>query len=222
MLAQLACSARRLTPQQASDLVAPMMDNPLTADDPQLPLLIWWGLEYANAKDTTDSIRFPYSDNPKLRDFFAERVARRFLSGDIPRGAERCSTLFDLTFGANADTAPVLRGIATALQGNPLEGVPASLRPALDRIRKEKPRDLLLLEVLARMKDPAGRATLREIVADATATEANRLKAIDLLRQVRDARAEDVFLEQLAIAKSDGLKIGLLAGLEVFDVPSVC
>ena len=70
------------------------------------------------------------------------------------------------------------------------------------------------------MKDAPGRHS-REIVADATATETNRLKAIDLLRQVRDARSEDVFLEQLGVAKSDGLRVGLLAGLEVFDVPKI-
>ena len=42
------------------------------------------------------------------------------------------------------------------------------------------------------MNDPPARAMLREIVADATAKEADRLKAIDLLRQVRDPRCEGI------------------------------
>ena len=183
------------------------MDNPLTANDPCLPLLTWWALEYANTHDKTDTVRFPYSDNPKLRDFYAERVARRFLSGDIPRGAERCSTLFDLTQNSQA-FEPVLRGIATALQANPLDAVPPPLRAHLDRLVKQKPKDLLVLEVLARMKDAPARAALRGIVADAAANEADRLKAIDLLRQVRDPRSEELFLEQISLAKSDALKIG--------------
>ena len=47
----------------------------------------------------------------------------------------------------------MLRGIATALQAHPLDEVPPPLRPHLDRLLKQKPKDLLVLEVLARMKD---------------------------------------------------------------------
>jgi putative membrane-bound dehydrogenase-like protein len=216
VLAQLACSARRLPPAEAVALTSPIMDNPLTADDPHLPLLTWWALEYANTADKTDTVRFPYSDSPKLRDFYSERVARRFLSGDIKRGAERCSTLFDLTQRSQAYD-PILRGIATALQANPLDAVPPPLRAHLDRLVKQRGRDLLVLEVLARMNDAAARAMLREIVADDTAKEGDRLKAIDLLRQVRDPHSRDLFLEQIGIVKSDAMKVGLLGGLEAFD-----
>jgi putative heme-binding domain-containing protein len=220
VLAQLACSARRLPPAESVALITPLMDNPLVADDPQLPLLTWWALEYANSHDKTDTVRFPYSDKPRLRDFYAERVARRFLSGDIPRGAERCSALFDLTQSSQA-YGPVLRGIATALQAHPLDEVPPPLRPHLDRLLKQKPKDLLVLEVLARMKDPHARAALRSMVADASAKEGDRLKAIDLLRQVRDPRSEDLFLEQIGRVKSDALRVGLLGGLEAFDVSTI-
>jgi putative heme-binding domain-containing protein len=221
VLAQLACSARRLPPTESIALITSLMDNPLIADDPQLPLLIWWALEYANSHDTTDTVRFPYSAKPKLRDFYAERVARRFLAGDIPRGAERCSTLFDLTQSSQADFTPVLRGIATALQARPTDGVPPPLRPHFDRLLKQQPNDLLVLEVLARMKDPHARSVLRGIVANTSAKDSERLKAIDLLRQVRDPRSEELFLEQLALAKSDTLRIGLLSGLEAFDQPAI-
>jgi len=221
VLAQLACSARRLPPTESIALTTPLMGNPLVADDPQLPLLTWWALEYANSHDRTDTVRFPYSDKPKLRDFYAERVARRFLSGDILRGAERCSTLFDLTQSSQGDFTPVLRGIATALQARPVEGVPQPLRSHLDRLLKQKPNDLLVLEILARMKDPHARGLLRGIVANESAKETERLKAIDLLRQVRDPCSEELFLEHLARVKSDALRVGLLGGLEAFDQPAI-
>jgi putative heme-binding domain-containing protein len=78
-----------------------------------------------------------------------------------------------------------------------------------------------VLEVLARMKDASARGALRDIAADAKTADAQRLKAIDLLRQVRDPRSEEVFLELLASAKSDALRVGLLAGLEAFEDASV-
>ena len=222
VLAQLACSAKRLPPAESVALITPLMDNPLVADDPQLPLLIWWALEYANTHDKTDTVRFPYSDKPKLRRLL--RRARR------PRGSSRAisarhGTLFDALRPDPKVPRPMgrrLRGIATALRAHPHDEVPPPLRPHLDRLLKQKPKDLLVLEVLARMKDPAcpGRAA-RSMVADASAKEGDRLKAIDLLRQVRDPRSEELFLEQIGLAKSDALKVGLLGGLEAFDMPRI-
>ncbi len=223
VVSQLACSARRFNPRQEYDIVSALMDNALVADDPQLPLLVWWALEDCNRRDVTDTIRFPYPAPPleKLQDFFNERVARRLMSGNIPRGRERIGTLFELTTSAKADVAPVLRGISTALQAHPADEVLPALRFPLAELRKQKPNDLLVLEVLARMKDVPARAALRDIVADEKTAEATRMKAIDLLRQVRDPRSEDLFLEQLASAKTDTVRAALVGGLEAFDDPSV-
>ena len=71
------------------------------------------------------------------------------------------------------------------------------------------------------MKDAPGAAALREIAADEKTAEATRLRAIDLLRQVRDPRSEELFLEQFASAKSDSLRNGLLGGLEAFEADSI-
>ncbi len=223
VVAQIACTARRFNPQQEYDLASSLMDNATVSDDSQLPLLLWWALEDCNRRDVTGTVRFPYPapPNEKLQDFFNERVARRLMSGNITRGRERIGTLFELTTSAKADVAPVLRGISTALQAHPVEAVLPALRFPLAELRKHKPNDLLVLEVLARMKDVPARAALREIVADEKAAEATRLKAIDLLRQVRDPRAEDLFLEQIAIAKTDAVRSALVGGLEAFDDPSV-
>ncbi|MCI0705375.1 MAG: ThuA domain-containing protein [Planctomycetia bacterium] len=223
VVAQLTCSARRFTPLQEYDLVNAFMENPLLSDDPQLPLLVWWAMEDSNRRDTTDTVRFPYPQPPnaKLANFFNERVARRLMSENITRGRERIGTLFQLTTGANDDINPVLRGVSTAVQAHPVDAVPPAIRAPLEQLRKQRPKDLLVLEVLARMKDAPARATLRAIVADTKATDADRLKAIDLLRQIRDPRAEDTFLEQLAIAKTDPLRVGLLAGLEAFSHESI-
>jgi putative membrane-bound dehydrogenase-like protein len=222
VVAQLACSARRFSPQQENEIVTGLIENPLLSDDPQLPLLVWWAMEDGNRRDTTDTVRFPYpTAHPKLADFFNERVARRLLSGNITRGRERIGTLFGLTrdFGGNVDA--VLRGVATALQAHPLDTVPPALREPLNTLRKQRPKDLLVLEVLARMKDAAARATLRDIVSDEKTPEPSRLRAIDLLHQVRDPRSEELFLALFTGSTSDSLRSGLLGGLEAFEDDSI-
>ncbi|QJW93494.1 PVC-type heme-binding CxxCH protein [Frigoriglobus tundricola] len=219
VVAQVACSARRFTPEQEHDLATSLMNNAVVSADPQLPLLVWWALEDCNRRDTTDTVRFPYPGPPnrRLADFFNERVARRFMSGNVTRGTQRIGTLFQMIPGANDDIRPALRGVATALQAYPQDSVPPALRAPLANMLKQNPRDLLVLEVLARMKDEPARATLRAIVADEMASEGARLQAVNLLRQVRDPRSEELFLEQFALAKTDDFRSGLLGGLETFD-----
>ncbi|HVL15981.1 MAG TPA: PVC-type heme-binding CxxCH protein, partial [Gemmata sp.] len=223
VLAQLACSARRFDPVTAYDFTSPLLENPVIEEDPQLPLLVWWLLEYANTVDKTDTARFPYPNgrSAQIQDFFNERTARRLMSPNIQRGLQRIPTLFELVKGANADVTPVLRGIATALQAHPLDTIPAGLRVPLSELLKAKPRDLLVLEIVVRMNEEMGRKTLREMVADPKESDANRVKAADLLRQVRDPKAKDLFLAELASAKSDSVRVGLLAGLEAFDDPRI-
>jgi putative heme-binding domain-containing protein len=221
VLAQLACSAKRLEPNPAIDIATELLNNPVSADDPQLPLLIWWAMESANSRDTTDTVRFPFAQNVKLQDFFVERTARRFMSGGITRGLQRIGDLYALTSNSEANITPFLRGIATALQAHPLDSVPPALKQPLANLSKMKPKDLLLLEVLARMNDYGARTTLRGIVADPKASDADRVKAADLLRQVRDPRAEELFLSELSVGGSDVVRIGLLGGLEAFDDPQI-
>jgi putative membrane-bound dehydrogenase-like protein len=223
VVAQLACTAKRLPPEQCYELVSALIDNKLCNDDAQIPLLVWWAMEGCNTRDKTDTVRFPYPGglSPKAQDFFNERVARRLMSGDIQRGYERIPTLFELTRDANASLTPVLKGVAMALQTKPLDAVPSGLVQPLERLWKEKPKAFLVLEVLARMSHDPVRAQLRTMASDASVPVAERLKAIDLLRQVRDPKAKDLFLAEFLASKSDALRVGLLAGLEAFDDPAI-
>ncbi|MCS6864344.1 MAG: ThuA domain-containing protein [Gemmataceae bacterium] len=221
--AQLACSARRFTPVQAIAIVKALLENPLLSDDPHLPLLVWWAMEEANRRDTTDTVQFPYPGEPnrKLASFFNERVARRLLSGQISRGTERIGLLLARTQQAGDDLTPVLRGIATALQAHPGKDVIPALREPLADLLKQRPDDLLVLEVLARMGDADACSRLRRIVADPSARDNDRLRAVALLRDVRDPRAQELFLQQLTTAPSDKFRIELLSGLEAFEHDAV-
>jgi putative membrane-bound dehydrogenase-like protein len=223
VVAQLACTAKRMPAEQCHELVQALVENHLLDEDAQLPMLVWWAMEDCNTRDRTDTVRFPYPGglSPKTQDFFNERVARRLMSGDVQRGYERIPTLFELTRGANASLTPVLKGVATALQTKPLDAVPAGLVRPLEQLWKEKPKDFLVMEVLARMNHQPVRAALRGIVADEKAADIDRIKAIALLKQVRDAGAKSTFLAEFASSKRDAIRSELLGGLEAFDDPAI-
>jgi putative heme-binding domain-containing protein len=216
---QIACTAKKLPPEQGYSLISALLDNPLLATDPQLPLLVWWAMESANTRDKSGTVRFTFP-NPAMADFFNERVARRLMAGDI-NGYERIGTLFGLAISAQAKMEPILRGMNTALQTKPLDAIPEGIRPQMEGMFKEKPKDFLVLEAMARMNHSGVRQHLVALARDTKETDAVRLKAIDLLKQIRDPKAKDAFLTQFAAEKSDAVKIGLLGGLEAFDEPAI-
>lgn len=222
VLAQIACTAKKLPPEQGYTLISAVLDNKLVNDDAQLPLLVWWAMEATNTRDKSDTVRFPYPSGspPAMQDFFNERVARRLMAGDI-NGYARIPTLLQLTQAAQANLTPVLKGMATALQTKPLDAVPEGLKQPLDAMWKSKPKDFLVLEVMVRMNHEGVRKQLLAMATDEKSPDSDRLKAIDLLKQVRDPGAKEAFVSRIGTEKSDAVKSGLLAGLEAFDDPSV-
>lgn len=111
--------------------------------------------------------------------------------------------------------------MATALQGKSLPGIPAELRADLAALRTKRPYDDTLLEVLARMSDPAALRSVATRVTDESLPEAARLKTIDLAKQVKPDGVLDAFRDQLGKAKTDNLRLGYLGGLEAYDDPAI-
>ena len=55
--AQLACTARRLSPAPGLDVAAAPAARDLDGDDPHLPLLLWWAVEHHALVDLEDTPR---------------------------------------------------------------------------------------------------------------------------------------------------------------------
>src|SRR5262249_6076987 len=136
-----------------------------------------------------------------------EKVARRFMATDLNSGPERITLLLK-EWAAAGSPEPILKGIAAALDGTRMAAVPDPLRGPLADLRAAGPKDDLVLTILARMSDPAALNTLRGRFANPAVSEAARLKALDLLRQVRDPGVKPLAVAQLAEAKTDTLRNG--------------
>jgi putative membrane-bound dehydrogenase-like protein len=222
VLAQLACSARRMHVEDARSVVVRMMQNPACADDPQLSLLIWWVIEDHLTRSGGTEINwltFPGERAAPLLLQMSERYARRMMAGDFENGPLVTSRV--LGFLIDSDKPAALRGIAKALEGRTMKLVPDALFDALGQYEAAHPDDPLILEILLRMNVPSAYIALRKKAVDASAPDSERIKAVQLLGQVRDSKAKELFLTQLAAVKSDAVRIGLLSGLEAFDDPAV-
>ena len=147
------------------------------------------------------------------------KVVRRFMAADIKDGPESIAQI--LSAWSKTDPTPVIEGMAKALEGGRMEQVPAPLAAPLAALRRARPTDELLVEVLARMNDGSALAALRERLANGRLAESVRLKAAKLLAQVRDPGTKPLLLAQVGAAKSDAYREGVLAALTAYDDPAV-
>ncbi|MBX9627221.1 MAG: ThuA domain-containing protein [Gemmataceae bacterium] len=222
VLAQWACTARRLEPMTAGFIVSRLAGNPACERDPHLPLLTWWALDAATtAKGRAGYLPAGDEDKPgnTFDQFLAERLARRLASSDFE---DRFQQLGHMLWGAGGpDVAAVLRGMAVGLAGQTFKEVPDEhLKDQLAGLWAKDAGNPLLVEVLARMGDPAALAAVRAGTA-APRPAADRLRAMDLLRQLGDPGIEARYLEMFRANAGDALRVGLLDGLATFADPDL-
>ena len=239
VLAQLACSARRMEAADAYPVIRTLQRNPVAAHDPHLPLLIWWAIEEQISqqirkipKNGQGGTQPSINSQPAVREWvdpqaardpaverlrqdLLEKLARRLSAPDVP--AEWLASLW-----SGYPPQPLLRGMAQGLEGRSLPEVPPPWRAPLEQYRQQQPNDLGIHIVLARMNDAVAREKLRQIVGDANAAESQRLAAITVLRQTRDPQARTLFQTQLLTnSNSLAVRTAALSALEAYDDPAV-
>ena len=129
------------------------------------------------------------------------------MSGKITRGRQRIGTLFELTNGAKDDINPVLRGVATALQGLSARlgssGVPPAARSVAEA-ETERPAGAGSPRA---HEGRAARATLRDIVADTKPRQADAVEGDRPVAAGTRPASEELFLDLLAGTKSDAIRV---------------
>jgi putative membrane-bound dehydrogenase-like protein len=225
---QLACTARRLPVEVTLKIIGGLLQHALAVSEklkpgetydpgPHLPHLMWWALEERCSTSPNPEQTFTALNIPSpLFGFLTERIARRLMASDIPNGQKKLAHL--LTSWGETARFQILQGIASATWTGSIH---PDLLVELKKLHREKPEDELLLNLLARMGDKEAIAVYTKRLADEMQSEEIRLQAADLLRQLRPPGAVVLLLEQFSLAKSERLRIVLLAALEAFDDPAI-
>lgn len=132
--AQLACTARRLSAESAIPILKPLLAYDEDADDPFIPLLLWWALETQTSSDLDTVIAL--FDEPN---FWQSRLVAAGITQKMSRRLATSGTRGDLLacaglFAAAPDEAAtkrVMAGFEKAFEGRSLTGIPNELAAAL-------------------------------------------------------------------------------------------
>jgi putative membrane-bound dehydrogenase-like protein len=117
---QLACSAKRWHASIAMPVIRELLKHDEDANDPQIPLLLWWAIEEKAISDQGEVIGLLSNvadwNQPLMRAHLLERLARRYASMGGTRANQTCAWLLS-TAPAKEHRAAVLQGFDKAWQG---------------------------------------------------------------------------------------------------------
>jgi putative heme-binding domain-containing protein len=132
---QIACSARRLPAADCLPIVRALLKSN-NADDPHLPLLVWWAIEAKVASDASlviDLFRDPEIwPTPIAKQVVAERLMRRFAATGHRSDLSRCAELLNLAPESD-DAKRLMTGFEAAFAGRSLPDLPKELATALEK-----------------------------------------------------------------------------------------
>jgi putative heme-binding domain-containing protein len=227
---QLACSCKRLSAVDGLPIVRELLRHSEDADDPHIPLLVWWAIE-DKAIAQRDQVlalldRADAWQLPLVKRFVLERLARRYLTEGGKANVEACVYLLDKAPGAN-ERELLLLGMDQALEGRQLTESSPALSGSIARLwrssreqRGGESESSVLLRLAVRLGEKEAYDHLLSRIADANVPEKERIALVELLGQIGKSDSVTLLLDLFKSAKTDALRGAVLSALQSF--PDEC
>jgi putative heme-binding domain-containing protein len=215
---QLACSARRLPAAHDLPIVRALLSHNEDADDPRLPLLLWWAIE-AKCDSDRPAVLALFSGRdvwslPIVERHLLERLMRRFAAAGTRGDLVTCTQLLKLA-PADQHRKKLMAGFEAAYAGRSVANLPDELLAAIDQFAAASP----MLGLRQGKADAVNLAT--KTILDDKADPTVRLQYVQILGEVHQPRAVPALL-QLAVESSDSaLRSAAMLALRRYNDPQI-
>jgi putative heme-binding domain-containing protein len=217
---QLASTAKRLPGEVALPIILALMDRPDDVKDPHIPLLIWWALEHFTETHREQLIAaFSHASHwqsPLAKTHIIPRLAQRYASHPSP---ENQQMLAKLARGAPEGGRALLRkGVAEAFAGRGIGAFSPEMEAALFEGEARDFSDPMQMSLAIKRGDQgAVIGALGFIVREDAPLEADRVRVMQALADMRSDVAKPVFLEVLSRSPNAPVREAALAALGRYD-----
>jgi len=178
---QLACSAKRWPANAAMPVVRELLKHNEDANDPQIPLLLWWAIEDKAVSDQREVIGLLSNvadwNQPLMRAHILERLARRYASAGGTRENQTCAWLLS-TAPTKAHRDAVLQGFDKAWQGQRIT-TDDNLAHALSKVWSAN--DPLMLRVGLRLGLAHAQQQAIERITNSSVSESARAELVSAI-----------------------------------------
>jgi putative heme-binding domain-containing protein len=220
---QLASSAKRLPALASLPILLNLIRHREDANDPHIPLLIWWALE-AKTESDRDAVVDLFRDptlwkEPVVERHLLERLVQRYAMAGGQENLHACVTLLRLPSGPE-QARQLLNGLEKAYAGRGIGNVPEDFKGAIRHTLSVAEHSLSALTLGLRLGLPEAVDEAVKLVGDATARTEDRLRCIRVLGEAPQPRCVPVLLGQLRSAP-DTVRVEILAALQRYDDPAI-
>lgn len=188
VLAQLACSARRIDGPSALTILRALLNRDDQKNDPFLPLLCWWGIEDRAISHRDQVIALAKESSAIIDGALVERVARRYAAEGRAADWASCATLLSMP---GPRRATVVEGMNKALAGRRLDRVPPELVSTLEALNKK---DFATLRLSIRLGDRSAYAGALQALADPRTPIARRRALLELFAEIANKDAVETMV----------------------------
>lgn len=221
VLAQLACTSRRIDSDQALSLIKSLYQHDQMMRDPFYPMLLWWAVEDRAIRNRSQILDWftetGFWQRIIVRQNLLERISRRWISEGTQQDWEASARLLDLSPDPESRKF-ILAGMEKALEGRRLALVPTPMEKPLVGLLNKNPSDRDILRLAFRLgSEPA----YTQIAQLARSPGKDQSWAIDLLSQAASHKELPFFLSALEKPSADPVRLSALNALASFKDETV-
>jgi putative membrane-bound dehydrogenase-like protein len=225
--AQLACTAKRIPPQRGLPIVERLLARDLDANDPYVPLLLWWAVEHhaVPARDRTlDLLATPKLWKTKLAsETVLPRLMRRLAAEATAESMAAAGRLLDSAPDQNG-RARLLAALDEGLARSQTVGAYSPLRGLREKLATfwtENTTDRTLIRLLAHLGDTSARQRVITLAANKSTPTGLRIAMLELLGQMADPSTPAVTLAAIAPGELESVQLAGLSALQSFPQADV-
>lgn len=213
--AQMAVSARRLSPAQALPIIRELLEHDIDADDPHIPLLLWWALEASydsNRDEFVEWFAVPSLWKSRLaKEHMLSKLMRRAAAAGKRKDLLACARLLNLA-PTKDDAETLMAGFELAFKGRALPPLPDELAEAMAKVGAES------LALKIRRGDASAIDHALTILGDPKADLSKRLLYAQTFGEISQARSVPALLKLAeTAAKTPELQKAALTSLQRYN-----
>ena len=223
---QMAASCQRWGARDALPILAGLIGRDEDAGDPQIPMMLWWGVErqLRNDRDGVVSL-FSRAEGQRpaiAREVILERVARVLASGTAASDLAACARLLAAASGDGEVTA-IVDGMEKGLQGKKIATAPAEIGDALKGLWERGGREpsVGLIRMGARLGSAEACALAMARLGDEKAALSDRVGMAELMGQLARPEALHALLDLFEGSGSEAIRPALINALGGYSSPEV-
>ena len=210
---QIACSARRLNPEQALPIIRSLLTHDADIDDPRQPLLIWWAVE---SQCNTPEMLVAFWDQlqqlqnrPLVANFVGERLMQRYASAGSRADMLICAQLFQHAID-EASAKQLLKGFKAGVKGRAITDLPHETIEALASTGVRS----LALDLQRNSKNAVEQSL--DAIADKATNIDERIELVQIFGQLHEAKCVAPLLSLIDSDADEKLRSAALTTLQSY------